>query len=114
MSTEITVDTETLQLIVKAAAEAATREVMQELKAETASEFGAMERRLSDKLDGYFGKVDPTRHVVQHDRIERLLNLLDRMGEGIFASILKQILWGLIVAGVVGWLLWHKFTGGAG
>jgi vacuolar-type H+-ATPase subunit E/Vma4 len=112
--TAITVESETLQLIVQAAAEAAAREIAQELRAETVSEFGQMERRLTDKLDNYFGKVEPSKHVVQHDRIERLLNLVDRMGEGIFQSILKQLIWGLVVAGVVGWLLWHKLTGGAG
>lgn len=114
MTVPITVDMDTLKTIAAAAAEAAAREVLKELKADTKSEFEAMEERLTGKLDSYFGKVDAAAHVVQHDRIERLLNLIDRMGEGIFSNILKNIIWGLLVTGVVGWLLWQKITGGAG
>jgi hypothetical protein len=114
MGTPITVDTETIKMIAAAAAEASARAVVQDLKAETKSEFEQMERRIAERLEGYFGQLDASKHVVQHDRIERLLTLVDRMGEGIFASVVKNIIWGLLVAGVVGWLFWQKLTGGAG
>jgi hypothetical protein len=111
-SQNITVDMETIKLIAKASAEAAALEVAKELREDMRADFEAMERRLTEKLDGYFGKLEASEHVIQHDRIERLLDLVDRMGEGIFSNILKQLLWGLVVAGVGGWLLWQKITGG--
>ena len=103
---------ETVKLIAQAAAEAAANRVSAELRDEQRRGFERMENRLCEKMDGYFGQVDPAKHVVQHDRIERFLTMMDKMGEGIFSNILKNVIWGLIVMSVVGWLAWKKMTGG--
>lgn len=111
-ATNITVDMETAKLIASGAAEQAAKAVAQELRADIRADMEGLEERITQKLDNYFGKLDASDHVIQHDRIERLLNLFDRMGENVVSSILKNVIWGLLVLGIVGYLGWQHFVGG--
>lgn len=108
------IDMDSAKILAEAAATSAAKEVAQEIREDMKGELQQMESRLMSRMDGYFGSASPKDHVIQHDRIERLLALMDRMGENIFTNILKQIIWGLIVVAVIGYLIWHKMTGGAG
>ncbi len=109
----ITVDMDTIKIIAQASAEAAAKTVSKELRDEMRDGFDDLERRMTKRLDTYFGDELPGDHIVQHDRMERMLNLMDRLSETIFSNILKNLVWGLIVMGILGWLAYNKITGAA-
>ncbi len=112
MTTTVTLDMETIKLIARTSAETVVKEVSAELRRDMRDDFAAMEKRLGDKLDGYFGKLDPATHVIQHDRLNRMILMFDRMGENLFTTIVKKVAWGAIVIAVVGYVGYTKMTGG--
>ncbi len=108
----ITADMETIKIIAQASAEAAAKQVSQELREDVREQFGQLEDRMAQRLRNYFGQLDASKHVVQHDRLERMLAAIDRMSENVFTNLMGKLMWGLLIAGLFGYVMWTKLTGG--
>ena len=109
---EITVDSETIKLIAAAAAEAAASKIADQFREEFRTEIKLMKDGVFTEVHGYFGDTTPAAHLIQHNRIDKLLALFDKMGENLLATALKYLLMGLLAAGVVGYVLYHRIFGG--
>lgn len=103
----VTLDMDTVKLIAAAAA----REAVEAMREENRREADRLEARIEEKLNNFFGSTTATAHVVQHARLDKLLNFLDSLGANIFGTILKNIIIGLCVMGLIGYFIWNRIFG---
>lgn len=108
---QVSIDMDTVKLIASAAAESAAKTMAQEVRDEVRRELAGMEDRLKSHIDSYFGRLDATDHIVQHNRIERLLSGIDGIGTKILATVSKFLITGLIVSAVLGYAISNNKLG---
>lgn len=102
---------DTVKLIAEAAAQAAASRVAKQVSDDTRKEFEALEHRLEQKLTVYFGENGPNHHIVQHGRIDRLLDIVDKASVGIIGTIIKYaVVMATIVAALM-YLAWYRIQG---
>jgi hypothetical protein len=99
---------DTVKLIAEAAARAAASEVAKQVTEETKKSFSDLEDRIETRLAAYFGDKGANHHIIQHDRVDRLLDLLDKTSVGIVGTVIKYAIMMTIIIGTLGYLAWHK------
>lgn len=104
---EIRMDAETVRLIAEAAAQKAADTVRERLK----EDFEQVEHKVVERLNTFFGDTSPTHHIVQHARIDKLLNFVDGLSSNIIGTIVKNAMLGLGVMALIGYVIWTKFVG---
>jgi hypothetical protein len=96
-------DIETAQLIAESAARAAGAELAAKLSEQFREDFNrfqdSVNGRLHMEFESRFGKMDAAQHIIQHDRLDRLLKLSDSIGRNLFGKIIMGVvIIGLVVA----------------
>lgn len=107
-------DMESLKLIADSVARTAASEVADQLEAKMTEQHTRLKKEITDEfrrdLKGYFGKLEADEHIIQHRRIDKLLNFIDKTGENFLGRIISQLLlWGAILL-VVGYAAFGKGT----
>jgi hypothetical protein len=100
--TAVTLDIKTLELLVEAAARRAVRDIKGELTQEIRDAVAA-------SITSHFGEMKGSEHVVQHDRVSRLIKMIDRLSENFIGKVIGNLVIGLVLATIVGYLAWFKF-----
>lgn len=78
---------ELMKALAKTVAEETVRELREDIRHEIQSEI----RR---EFKSHFGDLTPTQHSFQHSRLDKFLNLTDK---------LTQNFWGALIGGIVKW-----------
>lgn len=107
-------DMDSLKLIADSVARTAATQVSEQLEAKMSEQHEKLKRDVIEEfrrdLKGYFGSLQSDEHIVQHNRIEKLLNFIDRTSENFLGRIISQLLmWGTILL-VVGYAAFGKGT----
>lgn len=95
----------------KAAATQVSAQLSDDLKKHVREVIAEHEKRMEHKIKDYFGKHSPEEHLVQHARIDRFLNLMDRVGDNFLGALIRNVMTATLFLLVVGWLAWNKFKG---
>jgi hypothetical protein len=101
LGSTVTLDMDTVKLIAEAAARAAVEQMSEQHR-----------RELEIQLKSHFGETSAAQHIIQHERLDKLLGFLDSLGTSIFATLIRNMVMSLIVIGTVGWVIWTKLFGG--
>lgn len=102
---EAPMDLEIVKEIAKASAVAATEEVAAKFRED-------LREQLRAEFKAHFGDMEAAKHIIAHDRMERLLRLVDRLGENVFGKLLQHFVYGALLVCAIGYAAWLKFTGG--
>jgi hypothetical protein len=97
-----------VRFIAEAAAKAAAAEVANQVTSETRRGFEELETRIDAKLQTYFGDKGPNYHAIQHDRIDRLLTVVDKASVGAVGVVAKYAVIVTVVILALGYLAWFK------
>ena len=95
---QVTMDMELMKALAESIAAQTVKELGKELKQEIRGE-------IQKEFQRYFGDITPTQHAVQHSRIDKLLNILDRTT----SNFLTRIIGNLLVYGVILVVLGHAY-----
>lgn len=57
-------------------------------------------------MDAYFGRLKPSDHIIQHDRLYRMLGFMDRVSNNFWGKVVVNGLFVVIVVAVVGQFAW--------
>lgn len=117
----VQMDFDTMKQIAELSAQAAAQKVAdslrKDLREDLRQEFTQLEARLKEKLESqlrsHFGAMEPADHIVQHDRINRIIALGDSAAGGFVKGVLNRV--GTWLATMVGFgLLYLAATGKLG
>lgn len=100
----ITLDMDSIKIIAAAAA----REAVEAMRQQHKEDQEKLEERLERRLSNYFGELTASTHIVQHERIDRILKFLDGLGNNIVGMLVKNLIIGAGVISIIGYVLWHK------
>jgi len=105
-------DMESLKLITDSVARTAANEVADQLEKKMTEQHTKLKNEITDEfrrdLKGYFGKLEADEHIIQHRRIDKLLNFLDKTGENLVGRVITQLfLWGAVLL-VIGYAAFGK------
>jgi hypothetical protein len=98
----ITMEREVLEIIAGAAAQKAAQEIVVETRAEIAEQFEGLRESLREEIMqnriAILGRMDPSDHIIHHDRLRRGLKWFDETMGSLFAKVFVVIL----IVGVIG------------
>lgn len=100
MSSEGSINMEALTALVSQAANAAARQVSYEVREQIKEDLDAhtqaiefaVARQIDEKMKGFMGNTDAAEHIIQHDRLNRLLGMMDKMSSNFFGKIIVNLL----------------------
>jgi hypothetical protein len=106
------IDMESLKLIADSVARSAASQVADQLEAKMTEQHAKLKNEITDEfrrdLKGYFGNLQSDEHIIQHSRIDKLLNFIDKTGENFIGRIVSALaVWGAILL-VVGYAIYAK------
>jgi phosphopantetheine adenylyltransferase len=93
------------------AAETLVNSLREDIHAQHEETRKQLREEIKNELGAYFGEMKGAKHIVQHDRFDRLIKLFDRLGENFLGKIITNVVVGILIVAAMGYLTWHKIFG---
>ncbi|MDE2465573.1 MAG: hypothetical protein KGO02_17940 [Alphaproteobacteria bacterium] len=96
-----TTNLELMKMLAKTVAEETVREMLDQVQ-------GQISEQIDRQFKTYFGDMSASKHAIEHSRIEKLLDRMDKISDNFWGQVVGTIIkWGLGIF-VAGSLLWHS------
>ncbi|MFP3609164.1 hypothetical protein SB778_03505 [Paraburkholderia sp. SIMBA_050] len=103
-------DQENLMTIAKEVAKATVEEMGLKLRERDEELRESIVEDVRKELKSYFGDQSPSDHLIQHNRIDKLLNWIDNLGKNFWGGLIAGTVKFLVVA-IIGAAVFSKYKG---
>lgn len=105
-------DMETIKLVAQSAAKEVAEEIGRQLREDLRIGFDYVEKRMVERIDTQFqlrfGDMKPAEHLVQHSRLQHILDNIDSTRKKIWQTVAGELSKAAVIA-LLAWgaFMWH-------
>ena len=93
----LTMDAETVKLIAESAGRGAAEQIRNQVREDAVRFEDAMLARITSEFATRFGSMDPSQHVIQHDRLDRFIKFADKVSDRLWG----KVIFGIVIVGLI-------------